>query len=153
MSQKALRPQALFFLTTILLLSGCAGKDDVTPVDIKRQAFEDLREQIGEAIDDPARKAEAIQLTVTLEKQIGGLHDSIEERKRRVRELNANYDTPRADFEAYRDKVLGDMAENRRKVAKTYQRFLDTVTPEEHDAIDKAQTKAINAAIALLKLT
>ncbi len=153
MLQKALRSRALFLLATILVLSGCAGKDDVTPVDIKRQAFEDLREQIGEAIDDPARVAEAIQLTVVLEKQIGGLHDNMEERKRRVRELNANYDTPRADFEAYRDKVLGDMAENRRKVAKTYQRFLDTVTPEERDAIDKAHTKAINAAIALLKLT
>jgi len=81
------------------------------------------------------------------------LHDSIEERKRRVRELNANYDTPRADFEAYRDVVLEEIAENRRRMSKTYLRFLESVTPEERDAIDKAHTKAINAAIALLKLT
>jgi hypothetical protein len=153
MLQKNLGRRALFFLTTILLLSGCAGKDDVTPLDVKKQAFEDLREQIEEVVADPARKAEAIQLTVALEKQIGGLHDSIEERKRRVRELNANYDTPRADFEAYRDMVLEEIAENRRSVSKTYQRFLETVTPEEREAIDKAHTKAIDAAIALLNLT
>jgi len=80
------------------LVVACA-KDDVAPVDLEKQAFEDLRDDIREAIDDPAREAETIRLVVVLEEDLADLRASISARKARANKLNANYDTPRAEFE------------------------------------------------------
>ncbi len=133
------------------LVSACAGKDDVAPVDVEKQAFEDLREQIREVVESPAQEAEAIRLVGELEKDLEALRTRIAERKRTARELNANYDTPRADFEAYLEKVGREVAENRQRVSKTYQALLSTVSAEERDAIAKAHTKTMNAAIASIQ--
>ncbi len=43
----------LLFAVIVSAIAGCAGKDDVSPVDVEKQAFEDLRSEIREVIDDP----------------------------------------------------------------------------------------------------
>jgi Mg2+ and Co2+ transporter CorA len=128
------------------LIFGCA-KDDVAPVDVEKQAFEDLRAEIRDAIDDPVREAETIRLVGVLEDDLAALRSSITSRKARAKELNANYDTSRSDFASFLAKIEAEVRDNRQQVTKTHQALLANVTPEELSAIVKTHTKAMNAAI------
>jgi hypothetical protein len=68
-----------------------------------------------------------------------------------VRELNANYDTTRAEFEALLAKIEAEVRDNRQRVSKTHQELLANVTPEERSAIAKTHTKAMNTAIQTIQ--
>ena len=141
---------ALLCIVIASLVVACA-KDDVAPADVEKQAFEDLRTDIREAITDPARDTEAIRLVGVLEEDLAALRSSIAARKARARELNADYDTPRAEFEAFLAKLEADVRANRQRVSKTHQAFLINVTPEERSAITKTHTKAMNTAIQTIQ--
>jgi hypothetical protein len=141
---------ALLCVAVVSLFVACA-KDDVAPVDVEKQAFEDLRTDIREAITDPARETEAIRLVGVLEEDLADLRTSITARKNRVKELNANYDTPRADFEAFLADIEVEIRDNKQRVSATHRALLVTVTPEERSAIAKTRTKAMNAAIKTIQ--
>ena len=136
----------LLCIAVASLFIACA-KDDVAPVDVEKQAFEDLRTAIAEAITDPVREAETIRLVGVLEEDLAALRTNIAARKSHVRELNANYDTPRADFEAYLAGVEAEVLEHKRRVSETHRALLASVTAEERSAIAKSHTKAMSAAI------
>lgn len=141
---------ALLCIVVASLLVACA-KDEIPPVDVEKQAFEDLRTQLTVSIDDPAREAEAVRLLGELEKDLAVLRNSVAERKAHVRELNADYDTPRADFEAYLARVEAEVRDNKDRVSKTHRAFRATMTAEEGSAIKKTHTSAMNAAIVSLQ--
>ena len=140
----------LLCVAVVSLFVACA-KDDVTPVDMEKQAFEDLRTEIRDAVTDPAREAEAIRLVGVLEEDLAELRATIRARKNRVMELNANYETSRADFDAFLAEVETEIQDNRRQVSATRKAFLANMTPEERSAIAKTRTKAINAAIKTIQ--
>ncbi len=141
---------ALLCIVIASLVVACA-KDDVAPVDVEKQAFEDLRTDITEAIADPAREAEAIRLVGVLEQDLADLRTSITARKARARELNANYDTPRAEFEAFLAGIEAEVRDHKRRVSETHRALLANVTPEERSAIAKTHTKAMNTAIQTIQ--
>ena len=141
---------ALLCIVIASLVVACA-KDDVAPADVEKQAFEDLRTEIREAITDAAREAEAIRLVGVLEEDLAALRSSITARKARARELNASYDTPRAEFEAFLAKIEAEVRDNQQQVSKTHQALLANVTPEERSAIAKTHTKAMNTAIQTIQ--
>ena len=128
----------------------CA-KDDVAPADLEKQAFEDLRSEIIEVITDPAREAETIRLVGVLEEDLAALRTNIAARKTHVRELNANYDTPRAEFEAYLASVEAEVWAHERRVSETHRALFANVTAEERSAIAKTHTKAMNASIMTIQ--
>ena len=138
-------PVVLCFLIASLVVA-CA-KDDVAPVDVEKQAFEDLRTDLLEVIVDPARQAQAITLVGVLEQDLASLRKSIATRKNRAKELNANYETSRKEFEAFLAGIEAEVRDNKQRVAKTHRALFANVTPEERSAIAKAHTKAMNAAI------
>jgi len=138
---------AMLFTAIACAIAGCGGKDAVAPIEVKKQAFEDLRSEIREVIDDPAREAEAITLVYALAEDINTLRERISERRRRVKQLNADYDTPRADFEAFFDQVDMEIQSNKRQVSERQRELFAITTPDERSAISKAHTKAMDAAI------
>ena len=148
MSQPSAR--ALLCIVIASLLVACA-KDDVAPVDVEKQAFEDLRTEIREAITDPAREAEAIRLVDVLEQDLADLRTSITARKNRAKELNANYDTPRADFDAFLAGVEAEVRDHKQRVSETHRALLANATTEERSTVAKSHTKAMNAAITSLQ--
>jgi predicted nucleic acid-binding Zn-ribbon protein len=127
--------------------AACAGKEKVSPVDVEYQAFEDLRTEIREAIDDSVRETEAIALVDALSDELNALRKTISERKRRSRQLNANYDTSRADFEAFVEQVHQEVKSNHQQVVEQHRALLAIVTPDEWAEISKSHTKAMKAAI------
>ena len=151
LNQPLARTTGAVLCVAIAILVVACGKDDVAPVDVEKQAFEDLRTEIRAAITDPAREAEAIRLVGVLEDDLAALRSSITARKGRARELNANYDTPRAEFEAFLAKIEAEVRDNRQRVSKTHQALRANETPEERSAMAKTHTKAMNAAIQTIQ--
>ena len=148
MSERTLSlKSAMLFAAIAYAFAGCASKDDVSPADVEKQAFEDLRTEIRAVIDDPAREGEAIALVDELSEDLNALREKIAQRRQRVRELNADYDTTRADFEAYFDKVDREIRWNKRQVSEKHREFLTIMTPDERSAIAKTHSKARDAAI------
>ncbi len=137
------------FLFTVIAIScaGCASKDDLSPVEAEKQAFEDLRSEIREVIDDPAREGEALALVDALSEDFHALREKISERRQRARELNADYDSTRADFESFFDQVDEEIKSNKRRVSEKQRALFTVITPNERSAISKAHTKAMDAAI------
>lgn len=140
----------LLCISVASLFVACA-KDDVAPVNVEKQAFEDLRADIREAITDPAREAEAIRLVSILEQELADLRANVTARKNRVQELNANYDTSRAEFESFLAGVEAEVLNNKQRVSKTHRAFLANVTSDEQAAIAKTHTKAMNSAIKTIQ--
>ena len=141
---------ALVCIAIASLIVGCA-KDDVAPVDVEKQAFDDLRAEIRETITDPTREAEAIRLVGALEQYLADLRINITARKNRVKELNADYDTSRTDLDAFLAGVDAEVRDNKQRVSETHRALLANVTPEERAAIAKTHTKAMNAAIKTIQ--
>ncbi len=138
---------AMVFAAIACAFAGCASKDDVSSADVEKQAFEDLRSEIRAVIDDPAREGEAIALVNELSEDLDALREKIAQRSQRVRELNADYDTTRAEFEAFFDQVDREIMSNKRQVSEKHREFLEIMTPDERSAISKTHTKARAAAI------
>ncbi|TDJ10983.1 MAG: hypothetical protein E2O63_04980 [Gammaproteobacteria bacterium] len=148
MSERTLSlKSAMVFVAIACAFAGCASKDDVSPGDVKKQAFEDLRSEIRAVIDDPAREGEAITLVDELSEDLNTLREKISERRQRVRELNADYDISRADLEAFFDQVDREIKLNKRQMSEKQRALFAILTPDERSAISKAHTKAMAAAI------
>ena len=147
-------PRLICHWKTVLLLAaiavacaGCASKDDVSLADVEKQAFADLRGEIREVIDDPARESEAIAIVDWLAADLDNLREKISIRRKRVRELNADYDTTRGDFETFFDQIDKEIQLHKRQVSEIQRALFATTTPGERSTISKAHTKAMDAAI------
>ena len=141
------RGPGLLSVTLLFVLGGCAAKDDVAPVDVEKQAFEDLRTEIREVIDNPAREAEAIAQVDALVKELDELRERVADRKKRIRQLNADYETSRVDFEKFFEKVNMEIRLNRQRVGDSHSALRASTTAEEWSQISKARTKAMNSVI------
>ena len=143
---------AMLFAAVACVFAGCGGKDAVAPIEVEKQAFEDLRTEIRGAIDDPAREAEAIALVDLLVDDLDNLREKISARRKQVRQLNADYDTTRADFEAFFDQVDKEIQANKWQVSERQRELLSVTTPDERSAISKAHSKAMDAAIRNIQI-
>ena len=137
----------LMLAAAAIVLAACGGKDPVSPADVEAQAFEDLRTEIRDVIDDPEREAEVLIVVDDLSQSLAALRNSISERDSKVRQLNANYDTPRSDFEAFFEQIYVQIQSNQEHVTKNHNALLVATTPEEWALISKSRTKAMYAAI------
>ena len=137
---------AMLFAAVACVFTGCSGKNAVAPIDVERQAFENLRSEIREVIDDPAREAEAIALVNWLVDDLDSLREKISARRKRARQLNADYDTSRADFQAFFDQVDKEIQSNKRQVSVRQRELFAITTPNERSTISKVHTKAMDAA-------
>jgi hypothetical protein len=139
-------------IALILILSGCANNKS-TPTEVEQQAFDDLRAEIRNVVDDQQRATAAVEIVDELEIDLADLRERIATRKRRVRELNADYDTSREEFEVYLSQVAGEVRDHRNQMSDTYQHFLDLITEDERLAIGKAKTRAMNSAVRSIQST
>ncbi len=137
---------AVLFAAIACAFAGCGGKEVVAPIDVEREAFENLRTEIRKVIDDPARESEAIVIVNWLVDDLDTLREKISARRERVWQLNADYDTSRADFQAFFDQVDKEIQSHKRQVSERQRELFAVTTPDERSAISKVHTKAMDAA-------
>ena len=138
---------AWLLIAVAAAFTGCGGKDAVTPVDTEKQAWEDLRSEVRETISDPQREAEAIKLVDALAEDLNAFREVLTKRHERVRELNTNYDTTRAEFDAFLKQVSTEIQASQQRVSEKHRAFLAVTTPEEWSQLSKVRSKAMTAAV------
>jgi hypothetical protein len=136
---------ACYFIFLSFFITACAGKDDVAPTDVEKQAFADLRAEIVAVVDDSERAENALRIVSTLELDLARFRESIAARRQRVLELNANYDTPRSEFESYFEDVTSEILKSKQRAVESYRELSTYMTEDELDAISKTQSNAMDA--------
>lgn len=144
--------QVLVFIAFSCLLIACAGKEQVNIEEIESRAFEDLRNELREVIVDQARETEAIGLVNSLQNNLQGLRSSIAERRRRLDQLNADYDASREEFEVFLEGIEEEVFENRQRVGSTHIILLSLLSKDELAEIDKAHSSAMKVIAQNIQL-
>ena len=134
-----------------IFLAGCAGKGDTSLVDAEKQAFDDLRAEIRIAIDNPERETMAIAIVDELAAQLASLLAKKKDKQEQARKLNADYDTTRAEFDAFVSVANTEIRMNQQRVLEQRKALIEITTPEEWEQILDARTDAIDAAFDTTK--
>ncbi len=150
MKNRIPRLKSILMLAALALVLGGCG-NNVSPAETQAQAFEDLRNEIRDAVDDPTREDEAIELVDTLAADLQKLQEHLSYRSKRARELNSDYDTSRAAFETFFGEVDKHIQDNRKQVAETQRALFAALTPDERSSISKTHGKAMKAAIKTIQ--
>ena len=87
----------------------------------------------------------------SLSEELEILRERVAERRQRFRELNANYDTTRAELEVFTQELIAEFRANRNKVNAMYEEISALTSPEEREALEKVRTAAIDATIASMR--
>ena len=143
---KICRVMTLITVSLFIAVS-CTGKKSVSPVDAKRQAFDDLRTEITAVVSDPERTATAIELVDALSDDFETVQKSILEGKQKVRVLNADYDASKADFIAFFEEIEKENQANERLVSELHRKLVRVTTAEEWAQLAKAHSQAMDTAI------
>jgi hypothetical protein len=143
--------KVLLLAAATLLLCACSGKNDLTPPEAEKQAYEDLKAAIQMSFDDEQRRADVLasfdQMTVHLNELKKNSHDRLV----RFRALNANYDTTPEEMRAFTQEMIAEFRENRNKVNHMYKEIAELTSPEEREKLEKVRTAAIKATIASMQ--
>ena len=139
------------FVVIALVLGGCGN--NVSPAETQAQAFEDLRNEIRNAVDDPTRESKAIELVDTLAANLQTLQENLSYRSKHTRELNSDYDTTRETFETFFGQVNRQIQANRKQVGKTQRALFAVLMPDERSSISRTHSKAMKAAIRSVQAT
>lgn len=141
----------LGLVTALVIVVGCAGRNEVTATDKSDQAFIELRNQVRLVITDTDRQAKIVELISALQADINQLGVSYSGRQTRIRELNANYDATRTDFVAFIDERNREIAAARLRVTQQYRTLSECTTPAERELLNNYRSKAISAAISAMR--
>ena len=135
-----LRVLSLIFI----LVAGCGGTPP-DPVDLEQQAFDDLRGEVRLVVEDGGRETAVLAIVDELQADFVRLRELAEGRRQGLRELNADYDATRAQFEV----LLAEFSEQRQashaRFKATREALRESTTPEEWSELEKASTKAMTA--------
>lgn len=143
-------PRLLWLLVPVLCLAACA-KSPIGGGNPEQQAFDELRAAVSDTIDDVERGEAVVALVNQLENDLAELRSTIEERKSRVRAINANYDATREEFDAYLAHYAAQLRENRKRVTETHLAFRAAITADEAETIARVHTAAMKTAIASME--
>lgn len=138
------------FAALLLGATGCAGTKE-SPVEQEKQAFADVRATIQSVIPDSEREVKALALVSAVEHSFFDVRKNIKAREARFRELNADYDATRADIESELDRIKMDIKSNQQTVTDIHRQLVDVMTADEWAAVEKAESKALSAAVRSLQ--
>ena len=130
-------------------VSGCASFKE-SPADEAAQAFDDVRAEIRVAVADPERASKANVLITELQEDFITVSQTIETRRAKFLELYADYDAKQADIDSALDDILAAQRSNQEGLSRIQRQLADLLTTEEWDAVQKKNSKALNAAINAL---
>jgi TolA-binding protein len=139
------------FVFALLLLAGCGGKEAVAPEDQEAQAFEDYRASIAEVIEDPDRQADVLTVIDSLREDFKRMRQAVELRRTTLRRLNADYDATREQFQEFIAKYDAEIMAARAGVTARRMELVHSMTPEEWDALTKADSKAMSKMVSMIQ--
>lgn len=128
----------------LLLIAGCGGTPP-DPVELERQAFDDLRDEVRLVVQDSGRETAVLGIVDELQADFIRLRELAEGRRQGLRELNADYDATRAQFETLLSEFSQQREFSHARFQATRAELKESTTPEEWSELEKASTKAMAA--------
>lgn len=145
------KPNSWIALFVVLAIAGCGGKEAVSPSDIEQQAFDDLREKVGQVIEDPERRAVVNAEVDKLQTSYTAFRLAVTARRTEVRALNADYNATREQFHEYVERYNNQILTDHGVLLKSHQALISATTPEEWDELQKADSKMMKKLISSLQ--
>lgn len=136
------KPQPMPALAMLVFLAGCGGSPTADE-DIQGQAFEDMRNEIRSVIDDNEREATVLALVDRLETDFAELQNTAERRRSRLRELNADYDATRPQFDAFLADYNEQLERSHADFRESHRALVESTTSEEWSALAKSNTRTM----------
>jgi long-subunit acyl-CoA synthetase (AMP-forming) len=135
------------FGSTLLAVAGCSliacGGKNIAPEEIEKQAFEDLRVQVRDIVDDATREAEILVLIDQLQGNFDTLRSAMVTRRADLRALNADYDATREQFAELIERHGKEVKFSHAQFMRSRQAFVSATTPDEWSAMGKSNTKSM----------
>ena len=153
MNKRSSTPLLIFLAVVALSIAACAttDKEAQAPEDIEQEAFNDLRTEIRETIDDPTRQMTVISHVDQLQIEFKSMRSSLMEGKSSVRAIFADYDASRERFEeliALHDTTIRSQ---RKQVGESHRVLVENMTIDEWSALNKSGSKAMNSLLKSLQ--
>lgn len=140
----------LVALSCVLFLIAACGGTPPTTAELENQAFEDLREEVRQTIEDSNRQAAVVAVIDQLHDEFTSLRRLAEERRARIRELNADYDATREQFAAMVNEFNAQREAKHKRFQNVQDSLRSSVTPEEWADLEKTNTKAMASLARLI---
>ena len=138
----SLIPNHLMLAILALLLCACGGSPtDIR--DIEQQAFDDLRDEVRQVIEDDEREAAVLGVVADLEEEFKNLRQLAESRRKELRALNANYDATREEFEELLSRYDAQREQGHNRFIELRESLEVNATAEEWEKLERTNTKAM----------
>ena len=124
------------------LVSACGGSPS-TPEDVEQQAFEDMRAEVREIVEDPTRENSALALVDRLQSDYAQLRRLAQTSRLELRQLNADYDATPEQFADYLADYSAQLEQTHKQFRKTHRSLVEAMLAEEWDALSKSNTKSM----------
>lgn len=138
-------------LAAAVMVAGCGGKETVAAEDVEAQAHEDLRNQVIETIEDPRRTEAALAALGMMVDEYVTMRESIAERRKNLRRLNADYDATREQFLEALDRYDEQVRVQRKVVSGNVRAFRASLTDEEWAELVKFNTRTMKQFMRMLE--
>ena len=153
MNNHSRTPLLIFLAVVALSIAACAttDKEVQTPEDIEQEAFNDLRTEVRENIDDSTRQTTVISHVDELQIEFKSMRKSLMEGKSSVRALFADYDASRENFEeliALHDTTIRSQ---RKQIGESHRVLVESMTIDEWSALNKSGSKAMSTLLESLQ--
>ena len=129
-------------LPTMAFILGCSGSPE-TAEDIEKQAFDDMRAEVREIIDDPRREESVVALVDRLQEEYSTLRETAATRRKALRTLNADYDATREQFVEFLDKYNAELERSHKAFRDSYRELVEATTADEWSELAKSNTKSM----------
>ncbi len=153
MNKRSPTPLLIFLALVALSIAACAttDKETQTPEDIEQEAFNDLRTEVRETIDDSTRQTTVISHIDELETEFKSMRSSLVEGKSNLRTLFADYDASRENFEELIALHNTTMKSQRKQIGESHRVLVESMTVDEWAALNKKGSKAMSTLLKSLQ--
>jgi Flp pilus assembly protein TadD len=153
MSKRSRTPLLIFLAVVALSIAACAttDKEAQAPEDIEQEAFNDLRTEIRETIDDSTRQTMVISHVDQLQIEFKSMRSSLMEGKSSVRAIFADYDASRESFDELITLHDTTIRSQRKQVGESHRVLVESMTIDEWSALNKSGSKAMNTLLKSLQ--
>ena len=153
MNKRSCTPLLIFLAVVALSIAACAttDKEAQAPEDIEQKAFNDLRTEVRETIDDSTRQTTAISLVDELETEFKSMRSTLVEGKSNVRALFTDYDASRENFDELITLHDTTIRTQRKQVGESHRVLVESMTIDEWSALNKSGSKAMTTLLKSLQ--
>jgi hypothetical protein len=131
----------LIALVTFVVMFGCSHRTVGEP-EARQKMVNDIRERLS-GIPEPERRAQGFELLDTMEQGLAELNRTVEQYAAEAKQLNADYDATREDFNRLMVKFNTSRKSLQQQILTAHFGIKALTTPQEWAALAKIEGKAV----------